>query len=76
MAKTNYWKGNIMNSDRINPALEQKLEQAYIDQERDLSFHEEIAAWDCTVGDGLEKDAEIQKNNSNTTKSTHDETRL
>ena len=31
-----------------------KLEQAYIDQESDPEFHEEIAAWDCTVGDGID----------------------
>lgn len=33
--------------------FEAKLEQAYIDQENDPEFHEEIAAWDCTTGDGI-----------------------
>ena len=31
-----------------------KLEQAYIDQENDSEFQEEIALWDCTVGDGID----------------------
>ncbi len=30
------------------------LEQAYIDQENDPEFHEEIKLWDSTAGDGID----------------------
>jgi hypothetical protein len=33
--------------------LETRLEQAYIDQENDPEFQQEIVDWDCTVGDGI-----------------------
>ncbi|WP_019506322.1 hypothetical protein [Pleurocapsa sp. PCC 7319] len=33
--------------------FEAELEKAYIDQENDPEFQQEIAAWDCVVGDGL-----------------------
>lgn len=33
--------------------FEAELEQAYIDQENDPEFQQEIAAWDCVAGDGL-----------------------
>ena len=33
--------------------FEAELEKAYIDQENDPEFQQEIAAWDCVAGDGL-----------------------
>lgn len=38
--------------------LETRLEQAYIDQENDPNFHQEIADWDCTIGDGINEKAD------------------
>ena len=33
--------------------FEAELEKAYIDQENDPEFQQEIATWDCVAGDGL-----------------------
>jgi predicted Zn-dependent protease len=38
--------------------LETRLEQAYIKQENDPEFQQEIADWDCTVGDGISEKAD------------------
>jgi predicted CopG family antitoxin len=38
--------------------FEQRLEQAYIDQEQDPEFHIEKQLWECTVSDGLDDSVE------------------
>jgi predicted CopG family antitoxin len=38
--------------------FEQRLEQAYIDQEQDPEFHIENQLWECTVSDGLDDSVE------------------
>jgi hypothetical protein len=35
-------------------SLERELEAAYKEQAEDPKFQEEIEAWDCTVGDGID----------------------
>ncbi len=35
-------------------AFEDELRAAYRDQENDPEFHQEVEAWDCVAGDGLD----------------------
>jgi predicted CopG family antitoxin len=44
----------IERQEQLN--FEQRLEQAYIDQELDPEFHREKQLWECVSGDGIDED--------------------
>ncbi len=44
----------IERQEQLN--FEQRLEQAYIDQEQDPEFHLEKQLWECVSGDGIDED--------------------